>query len=421
MHLFGVCLTGLIGIILLSTQISVFSIAMGKDDHRLWKAACHSSKSGYVVCPNCPGSWMDIKRIKNKPVCKFCQKKWPAPPGAQKRRPATPATWSDHGYIAASDSESDTSQATEHRIQFDREDDKHFAKFEKLLQKQRESGKGIEEALAHANAEFESMRKKAEEEENVPAAAMDDDEYHRLLGHRKQVQQTADRAVVAHRRKLNAMESSKKKMDAALDDLAVLEGKIDQQDQLRAEKKKAPAPNNAGAATAEASVPPHQTLLQHELLERGLLQGLDEPNAAKVRDLQEQLRAHAETCRQDDEARKARYEEDKQKCDKILEELHEYKKETHKETDNKKTRTEPPAKNNGNDATHDAGATASEVESFCSAETASGSEYAPVLGKARKAQDHIATKLRHQRQEQEIKNKALEEARARVAAKSQCS
>ena len=55
-----------------------------------------------------------------------------------------------------------------------------------------------------------------------PAVAMDDDEYHRLLGHRKQFQQTADRAVVAHRRKINEMGSSKKKMEATLDDLAVL-------------------------------------------------------------------------------------------------------------------------------------------------------------------------------------------------------
>ena len=57
-----------------------------------------------------------------------------------------------------SETESDTSQAIEHRIQFDREDDEHFANLEKLLQKQRESGKGIEEALTRANSEFESSR-----------------------------------------------------------------------------------------------------------------------------------------------------------------------------------------------------------------------------------------------------------------------
>ena len=355
-----------------------------------------------MVCSTCPGSWVDIKRINSRPVCKFCNKKWPAPQGGR-------GGANDHSstHSSTSDSESDASQSSHQRVQFDREDDKHFAVFDRLLQKHRKEGKGCADALERAKAEWADMCKKEEEESKQPASAMDDDTYHCLLGRRKQLQQTVDRATAAYRRKLEAMESSKRRLDSAFENMAKLEFHIDEQDRLRAQKKQLPE-----AASVPTTTTSHQSLLQHELLNSDLLQGLDESDATKVRGLQEQLRSRAESWKKEEEERQARLQEDKLKCDTLVAELFAYKKESHKETDPKKSRTELQSKSEQT-APPEASATASEAGSFCSVDS-SDKETMPTP-RSSKAREHAAAKLRHQQREQEIKTTGMEEARARVA------
>ena len=340
---------------------------------------------------------MDVKRLSSKPVCRFCHQKWPAPAD----RPGT-----------ESDTESDFSSSSRRQVRFAREDEKDSAVFDKLLRKHREDGKGFDDALALANKEWEGMRKKVLEEQNLPPCAMDDDTYHRLLGRRKQVQQVADRATTTYRRKLEAMERAKQKLDAALEDVAKLEIQIDQQDQLRAQKKQPPV-----ASSAHAEVPTHQTLLQHELLDSELLQGLGESEAAEVRSLQEDLRKRAEARKNEEEARQAQLRKEQQEADEVLAKLQAFKKETHKETDAKKTRIEP--QHSDNQAQPAAGATFSDTESYRSADSSgTASDARPNTSKA---QDHAAATVRHKQREQEIQAQGLQEARAKLEKQGLCS
>ena len=334
---------------------------------------------------------MDVARLKSKPACRFCHQKWPAPPG----RPH-----------AESDSDSDCSSSTQQQVRFAREDEKDSAIFDKVLQKHLGAGQGFDDALALATKEWDGMRKKAQEEQNLPPCAMDDDTYHRLLGRRKHIQQVADRATTAYRRKLDAMERAKQKLDAALEDVAKLEMQVDQQDQLRAQKKQPPV-----ARSLQAEIPTHQTLLQHELLDSALLQGLGETEAAEVRSLQANLRARAEARKNEEEARQALLRKEQEEADETLAKLQAYKKETHKDTDTKKNRTDQ--------AQPAAEATASDGDSYISADS-SGTDQA-ARPKTAKAQAHAAATVRHKQREQEIQAQGLQEARTRLEKQGQCS